>query len=214
MIGKIFGRLVVIAEGPLQKPYKRMWHCKCSCGNVVVVRGEGLRSGNTKSCGCWHRDAIIARTTTHGHARRGANRSRTYKIWQHILRRCLTKSTPAYKTYGGRGITVCRRWLSFHNFLDDMGECKPAYSIDRIDGTKGYSKENCRWATRTQQAINRRTTRFVTYDGETRCLKEWATILNLNYSTVLMRLKRGWSVEKTFRDRSHIPTDFPLPYVG
>lgn len=195
MTGRKFGRLTVIGLGPIVRPYKRTWICVCDCGNQIAARGEALRSGNTQSCGCKARESIARACTTHGHARRG-QRDRAYKTWQKMLRRCLTKTDAAFHRYGGKGITVCERWLQFENFLADMGQPPQRHSIDRIDGTKGYSPENCRWATSKEQAVNRCSTVFVEHNGERLCAKDWARKLNIRYSTLLRRINAGWPVDK------------------
>jgi hypothetical protein len=113
--------------------------------------------------------------------------------------RCLWQNGIAYKHYGGRGITICDRWLdSFENFLTDMGEPPEGYELERVDNELGYSPENCVWANRRTQCRNRRGNRFITYKGETRCLTEWAEILNKKYSTLRHRLNNNWTVEQAF----------------
>jgi hypothetical protein len=113
-------------------------------------------SGKTRSCGCLGREVRIARLTTHGHARQGAQTAE-YRAWCGIIERCGNPNNPAYQYYGGRGITVDPRWLDFSAFLADVGlRPSPAYSVDRIDNALGYAPCNVRWATRSQQAQNRR----------------------------------------------------------
>jgi hypothetical protein len=198
MIGLLFGKLLVLSEGRITPPYKRMWHCRCFCGNLVEVRGEALRSGNTTSCGCTRRDKTIARSTKHGHAKRGA-KCRTYKSWQKMIGRCLRKTDPSFADYGGRGIKVCKRWRhSFENFLKDMGESPSNGTIERNDNNGHYEPKNCRWATIQEQNKNRRSTRFIEHNGEKLCIKDWARKLGINYGTLLQRVNAGWCIQDAF----------------
>lgn len=133
-------------------------------------------------------------TATHGHAA-GRLPSRTYSKWSSMITRCTNTKRPDFKNYGEKGIAVCARWLNFENFLADMGVAPPGLTLDRIDGSKGYSPENCRWATRKQQNINRSCARLLTFNGKTQCLQEWADELGHKNATVLTeRLKNGWSL--------------------
>lgn len=117
----------------------------------------------------------------------------TYHSWIHMRSRCNCPNNQNYSDYGGRGITVCERWNSFELFLFDMGECPKGFTLERKDVNKGYSPENCCWATRQQQSRNRRDTVYLTKDGITRSLAEWADLLKLKPITIHMRLKRGMS---------------------
>lgn len=121
-----------------------------------------------------------------------------YRVWQTMRLRCTEPTHPAYPSYGARGITICDRWLnSPQNFIEDMGT-KPSkkHEIDRIDNDKGYSKENCRWATRSENDRNRRSTRWVEYRGERRKLVELREEAGLTESQVYNRLRMGWPIEK------------------
>jgi len=152
--GDVFSDWVVVSAYYEKTKYNTWRHlCVCSCGEKRAVAGVHLRTGGSKGCGCAALIALSKRKRTHGFSG-----TRTYTIWKGIKKRCLNKKEPAYPKYGGAGITICTRWKdSFALFLEDMGACPDGLTIDRIDGTKGYHPENCRWATYTEQAINTKT---------------------------------------------------------
>ena len=111
----------------------------------------------------------------------------------------MDKKSNAWKYYGGRGIGVCDRWMSFENFYEDMGDCPPGLSIDRIDNSKGYYKENCRWASRGEQANNTRRSRKIEFNGEVKTLSQWADLLQINYGTLQTRLDSGYEISVAFK---------------
>lgn len=190
-----FGRWVAVHSGP-----ERRWWCRCDCGTERYVRARSLLSGESKSCGCGQREVTSARSKTHG-----LTRTREYRIWAHMKRRCLDPSDDAYKNYGERGITICERWQSsFEAFLEDMGAIPgPDYSLDRIDNDGPYAPANCRWATRMQQAQNMRKSRILTFHGKTLCVSEWARRVGIAPETLRSRLRLGWSVERTLTEPAH-----------
>lgn len=186
--GQRFGRLLVI--GPVGAGARMKWACKCDCGNTMETRSRSLRSGETKSCGCLHREIVRNLVRTHGmHA------SREYRAWSAIKDRCFRQGNSEFHNYGGRGITMCARWLeSFENFLADMGPRPSAkHSIDRIDNDGNYEPGNCQWSTTSEQARNKRTTRMITIDGTTRCIADWADALGVPRNRIRHRLNNGWS---------------------
>ena len=146
-----YGRWTVLsfAESRMMSGRKRvMWNCICECGVEDVIRGENLKSGATQSCGC------LVMDTSKKH---GMFDTKIYKIWNSMIQRCTNANNKKYNIYGGRGITVCDRWLnSFESFYTDMGDKPEGMSLDRRDNSKGYSKSNCRWANASEQAINSR----------------------------------------------------------
>lgn len=191
LIGQKFGMLIVIAETDKRSSDSICWLCRCDCGNEVIVSGDSLRSGLTKSCGCLRKAKAKERFTKHG-----KTKARTYYIWANMKDRCLNPNNDQYKDYGGRGIIICDRWLKFENFLADMGECPKSLSIERTDNDLGYYKENCIWATQKQQTRNRRSNLLIEFNGKTQCLAAWAEELGIGRQTLSNRLKRGWSIEK------------------
>jgi len=140
----------------------------------------------------------------HGHTPRGKC-SPTYYSWLNMKSRCYCSSSRGYYNYGARGIKVCDRWLhNFSTFLADMGERPEGRSLDRIDGSKDYTPENCRWATRVEQNRNSNRNRLVEYNGERRCVSEWAQRLNLPVSTLAARLfYYGWPIEDALTSNSN-----------
>lgn len=197
--GERFGRLVVteIVEGKKRK-------CICDCGNESIVSQCNLATGNTQSCGCLRREIEVVASVTHG-ATSGKNWSATYTVWHGMIQRCTNPKNPAYKNYGGRGITICDRWrYSFEHFFEDMGERPDGHSIERVDRDGPYSKDNCVWAGDIQQARNRRNNRPLTLNGKTLTLAEWADETGIPYFTLHGRLRRGWTVERTLSEAAHV----------
>jgi hypothetical protein len=196
-----FGRLTTIGPQfklPIGKTGSRTSYqvCECSCGRVTIAMTNNLNRNHTTSCGCRRKDAAKELKTTHGES----SKTPEYKIWINMHTRCNNPKNKSYADYGGRGIAVCIKWsgpFGYKNFLDDMGRRpSPRHSLDRKNTNGEYSPENCRWATPSEQANNRRSSRVLTYNGKSQTLTQWSVESGLGYCTIKMRLKRGWSVEK------------------
>lgn len=189
--GKKFNMLTVIEkDGHMGK--KVLWKCICECGNYTHVSTNDLTSNNTKSCGCYNKDAIKNRSITHG-----LSKTQIYHSWTAMKDRCFNKNSNRYKDYGGRGITICDKWLSFEGFYEDMGDSfKPNLSIDRIDYNKNYELSNCKWSNCTEQANNKRNVKLYEYNGIKDSLNNICRELNLNRALVYNRIRKGWSIEK------------------
>ena len=188
---KLFRLTLVAPVGKSPSGGKR-WTFKCDCGRVVTTVLSEVVRGKSKSCGCFRHESLVASHTTHG-----MSFSPEYRSWVEMKRRCYNHKSIGWKNYGGRGITVCERWINnFKAFLDDMGLQPFGTSIDRIDSNGPYCNENCRWATAREQGSNRKSNRLLTMWGFTFTLGKWAAMYGLNKSTLLARVNRGWSLSK------------------
>ncbi len=196
MIGQKFGSLTVIGKGEQVKNTCKTGNslitkvpCVCKCGTSFYITAGNLR----KVVRC-----LKCAESMRGNARKthGCLPKDVHSIWLTMNSRCNNPKVPCWIHYGGRGITVCERWRSFVNFRDDMGpKPSPKHTVERIDNSKGYSPENCRWATRKEQCRNKRNSRFITVGKETKTLSEWGEISPVSCLTIHKRLKRGWSAE-------------------
>lgn len=195
MDGQRFSRWLVMREAPLKRRSRRVL-CKCDCGAESIVRVSDLNSGWSSSCGCLGREKSAETNRRHG----GASRSE-YRIWAAMRQRCGNPKNQAYRYYGGRGIKVCKRWASdFVNFYADMGARPKGLTIERIDNSRGYSPDNCKWVSRKEQTRNTRWNRQIKYKGETHCLVEWTELLQIPYKRTSSRLARGWDVARAFTE--------------
>jgi hypothetical protein len=189
-----YGRLTAIRKSDLGKHPR--WLFKCECGKEKVILKFHVIRGNIKSCGCYSKEVKIALNTTHG-----MTKTKPFLIWQNIKNRCDNPNSKDYYLYGGRGISYCKRWEQFINFFNDMGHPPENFSIDRIDVNGNYEPSNCRWATPTEQANNRRSNVFVEFGGERRTIAEWGKILGLRIGTISARLKNGCTAEEALRKK-------------
>ncbi len=209
-IGLQFGRLVVTSEEirPRGTNSSQRWClCQCECGHQKWIALSTLRAGNARSCGCLRREVTIRRFVTHGRTN-----TPEYGVWLSMKNRCYNRRVQAYPRYGGRGITVCERWMnSFEAFFADLGP-RPSeqHSIERIDSNGPYSPENCRWATATEQYVNRRQPsnwRVIEFNGRSMPTARWAREAGLNHRTLYNRLIRGWSVKEALTTKPMTPKE-------
>jgi hypothetical protein len=181
--GTRFKRLLVVDFLERSKD-KTFWVCVCDCGELCAVEGHHLKCGDTGSCGCLHREI----TTVHGMSNHSI-----YRLWYAVMERCYNEKAHMFKHYGGRGITVCKRWHVFNNFFEDMGFKPTGKTLDRVNNSLGYSKNNCRWATHREQMNNTRKnidTRIVVGSGAL-TIADFCRKFSANYSTVHSKAARA-----------------------
>jgi len=142
LAGQRFGKLLVVKEIEKRESEHILWECTCDCGNEIIVCGNSLRRGHTKSCGCLGKHGMYG--------------TPTYRTWLHMIQRCNNSNSDGYRYYGARGITICERWLKFENFFKDMGERPEGLTIERVNNNEGYCLDNCKWATLAEQGKNKR----------------------------------------------------------
>lgn len=196
LVGQRFGKLVVVAHAGTKVGSnggkKALWDCVCDCGNHKICVAPNLIKGHTKSCGCiknWDKK------------KHGLSSSRLYGIWENMKSRCYNPSFINYYNYGGKGVKVCEEWFSFETFAKWALEhgYTDKLTIDRIDGNSNYCPENCRWATPREQSRNTSRNHYITIEGETKLLCDWAKLSGLHHVTILNRIKRGVSGAELIR---------------
>jgi len=200
IVGERFTRLTVIKFEEIRGRYS-YWLCRCDCGNETIVRGNLLTYGSIKSCGCLHIEA--AQKQGKRKRKHGKTKTAEYNAWCGAKARCYNPNDKAYLNYGGRGIKMCKRWRdSFDDFLEDMGK-RPSqkHTIERINNDGDYSPENCRWATRKEQAVNKRNNCFVAFNGETNTISQWSRKFEVTYRVLQKRINQlGWPIEKALTE--------------
>lgn len=212
--GRKFSRLTVLKCIGRQDALRRYWYlCKCDCGAKTAVDYSSITRGLTKSCGCLGRENASARMAnkeirkTFKYKRNGPSLNPIYATWCGMINRCLSTKNKCYKNYGGRGIKVCKRWMKFKNFLADMGlKPSPSHSIERINNNGNYTPKNCRWASRVQQANNKRNSQIIKFKGMSLTIAQWSDKLGIKYATILWRMHNWFSIKNILN-----PRDFRLP---
>lgn len=200
LTGQRFGRLLVLdrVEGKYDRPH---YHCKCDCGNIIIVESRRLTSCNTRSCGCLHKEQLQERNKIHG-----LRYTRLYSEWTNMKQRCYS-TKDRYKQWQGRGIKVCSEWLSdFTNFYNwaKVNGYKDNLTLDRIDVNGNYEPTNCRWISKKEQSYNKTNTHYFEYKGQKKCLAEWAIEYNINKHTLYNRIYNlKWSMERALTEEVH-----------
>lgn len=192
LTGKRFGRLTVLESSGKSSNGKYQWNCKCDCGNYIIVKGNSLTTGHTKSCGCLGRESKVEVNTTHG-----LRNHPLYGVWLNVKGRCCNPNNSHYKYYGDKGITVCDEWRddfkSFYDWMINNGYHK-GMSIDRIDNSLGYSPDNCRVIPLSAQSSNRTTNYKIPYNDSFYTVAELSRLLNVKSSTLYSRLRRNGKI--------------------
>lgn len=197
--GQRFGKLVAIEFSHKNNCGKRMWLCKCDCGNYKTIDIHNLlrkTKTSTKTCGLCKKTMEGTKCYKHG-----MSKKRVYKCYKLMKNRCYNTHNKRFYLYGGRGITVCDEWLGeqgstkFINWALNNGY-KDDLTLDRIDNNKGYSPENCRWATRKEQSNNLRCNKHYEYKGKIYTLSQLCDFLQLNYEFIYSRIRLGWDIVK------------------
>lgn len=192
MIGQRFGRLTVVAN--VTSKGRSRFLCECLCGNKKTIRMDHLKRGLVVSCGCYQEERRKQVSSTHR-----MSRTRLYRIWKDMRRRCDSPCVTEYPLYGGGGITVCAEWQTFEAFYEwaMANGYSDDLSIDRVNNNGNYEPSNCKWSTPQEQARNRRSNVTITYNGVTKLISDWdKDIGSAKSGRVRARLNAGWSIEK------------------
>lgn len=197
LTGRRFGRLLVLGFSKCVPGRSSFWKCRCDCGREKEVNRNCLlhKREPTKSCGCLQPEAARR------NARHGLHQAKIYKQWTSMKQRCLNPMNPSFPDYGGRGIKVCRRWMKFENFLADMGnppnigQRPGGLYLERVDNDKGYGPRNCKWASPSEQLLNRRNSIHI----KGKPLLVWCEQKGFSYPVALCRFHRGLSFKDIFK---------------
>ena len=186
-----FGSIVILRK----EPNKNFWHYRCDCGSLGRVYSGQIKK--LKRCKqCYLRNIGDSRRT------HGMCGTRIYTIWQNMKRRCFTKTDKNYPDYGGRGVTVCNKWLNFENFYKDVGDPPSAkHQLDRIDNDGNYEQGNVRWVLSSQNCRNRRSNRLIEWNGQVKTVVEWSEFLGIDHGVLRQRLYRKWPIERVLTER-------------
>jgi hypothetical protein len=190
LIGKQYERLTILKEAKSKRTplgvLRRFFLCKCECGNEVIVRLNDLKTGAMKSCGCLRKEQRITHNMSY---------SFIYRAYRGMRSRCLDSNSPSFKYYGGRGILICKEWMTFEGFYKDMGTTyRKGLTLERINVNDNYCKENCIWIPKRDQMKNTRKSRIFLWKNKSLCLTDICKLENKNYGTVRSRLKKGLSI--------------------
>lgn len=206
IVGKYFRELKVIEYSNKSQNIntkgrmvtKHYYRCECNCGNKnYIAERQGLLHGTVRSCGC------LSKKKNHGESK-----TRLYRVWTNMKDRCYNERNDEYTRYGGRGIRVCEEWVHNYRSFRDWSKSNGynnKLTIDRIDNNKGYSPDNCKWATYEVQANNTSRNHLIEYKGETKTLSEWSKFLKISYTTLRKRFNDGWDTERAFTEKINIP---------
>jgi hypothetical protein len=191
--GQKFGRLTAIRFVRINSHRDAEWMFLCDCGKQCVTTACRVKRGQTQSCGCLKIEREISANTKHG-----LSKTRIYRIWNDMRRRCSNPKRKDWINYGGRGITVCDEWQKDFKLFYDWAIAngyKDYLSIDRKNNNNGYCPENCQWVTKKHQNNNTRANRQITAFGQTKTLQQWADTFGIEHATIFFRLKSGWTSE-------------------
>jgi len=190
LLGRKFEKLTIISI--FKQPPNTQYLCKCDCGNEKIAFRRYLLHGQTISCGCIRKSSPHLFKKTHG-----LIKTKAYQSWQAMKNRCLNKNNKFFKNWGGRGITICNKWLeSFENFFEDMGDRPKGMSLERIDNNKGYYKDNCKWIPKENQSKNRRGNIYLNINGEILTAREtWIKNGKKGcYATFILKAKKTYNL--------------------
>lgn len=190
LTNQVFDRLTVVGRAQKRGRQSR-WLCRCQCGTEKVIQSNHLKSKEVRSCGCLLKDFLKENPP---HMKHGETNTRLFNIYHQMKRRCYDTTHINYKNYGGRGILICDEWINDYTVFAEWARSN-GYSddltLDRRDNSRGYSPDNCRFATITQQNRNKRTNVTITINGITHCISEWAEITGLHPHTIGCRYRSG-----------------------
>lgn len=191
--GRRFGRWTVLSRAYPLKNRQSQWLCRCDCGTQALVMRRGLMRGTSQSCGCLRNEMAALRVFEHG-----LTHHKLFNVWKNMMSRCYRRTDTAFSRYGGRGIKVCQRWHDIRLFVADNEHLAlPGLTLDRRNNDGDYTPDNTRWATRTTQALNRRSNVRITYAGKTQTIFEWAREIGIRPRTLWYRIQvQKWSIER------------------